>query len=82
MLLSKFTLLLLGTIVGVSYAAVYPSLKISNNFAVTGTYGISILEKDANDNITPRIAPNSMYGFKGKALINLQVSDDSNALSL
>ena len=60
----------------------YRSLGISNNFAVTGTLGISILEKDGNGDITPRIGPNSMYGFKGKATVNLQVSDDANALSL
>ena len=49
MFVSKIALLLLGTIAAVSQGAVYPSLSISNNFAVTGMYGLAG-SPDANGN--------------------------------
>ena len=69
MLLSKITLLLLGFIAAVSYGAVFPSLRISNNFAVTGTFGDMSLRRDANGN--PTISSLSKVGFLGKAPIKI-----------
>ncbi len=69
MFITKITLLLLGTIASVSYAAVYPSLAISNNFAVTGTFGITSGSDSYNNPLL--ISSLSKEGFKGKAPITI-----------
>ena len=78
MLFTKITLLLLGTIASLTQGALYPSLSISNNFAVTGKYGY-ISSDDANGN--PTFISLASEGFKGKTKVNFQVSDTANAVS-
>ena len=68
MFITKITLLLLGTIASVSYAVVYPSLAISNNFAVTGTLGL-VNGVDAYNNY--KVYTLKEYGFKGKGPVTI-----------